>query len=179
MIVTADDEAAAFMRALRNQGRAPGDTWLQHTHLGYNYRMDETERRPRPRADEPPGGADRQRAAVADCYAAAPGRASPACRPRTSAPDTTRMSWFVYVVRFAPRDRPRRRGPGPGRARHPRPALLPAHPFAALHGRALRLPARRFPRHRRPGQPRPGPALLGRDVEAQVETVCQTLTEVS
>ena len=29
------------MRALRNQGRAPGDTWLQHTHLGYNYRLDE------------------------------------------------------------------------------------------------------------------------------------------
>jgi len=29
------------MRALRNQGRAPGDTWLQHTYLGYNYRMDE------------------------------------------------------------------------------------------------------------------------------------------
>ena len=28
-------------RALRNQGRAPGDTWLQHTFLGYNYRLDE------------------------------------------------------------------------------------------------------------------------------------------
>ena len=41
MIVTNDDGAADLMRALRNQGRAPGDTWLQHTHLGYNYRMDE------------------------------------------------------------------------------------------------------------------------------------------
>jgi len=41
MIVTNDDRAAAMMRALRNQGRAPGDTWLQHTHLGYNYRLDE------------------------------------------------------------------------------------------------------------------------------------------
>jgi len=41
IIVTDDHEAAQFMRALRNQGRAPGDTWLQHTHLGYNYRMDE------------------------------------------------------------------------------------------------------------------------------------------
>ena len=30
-----------MMRALRNQGRAPGDNWLQHTHLGYNYRLDE------------------------------------------------------------------------------------------------------------------------------------------
>jgi len=41
MIVTDDDGAADLMRALRNQGRAPGDTWLQHTHLGYNYRMNE------------------------------------------------------------------------------------------------------------------------------------------
>ena len=41
LIVTDDDQAAALMRALRNQGRAPGDTWLQHTHLGYNYRLDE------------------------------------------------------------------------------------------------------------------------------------------
>ena len=41
MIVTDDDQAADLMKALRNQGRAPGDTWLQHTHLGYNYRLDE------------------------------------------------------------------------------------------------------------------------------------------
>ena len=41
MIVTNDDQAADFMRALRSQGRAPGDTWLQHTYLGYNYRMDD------------------------------------------------------------------------------------------------------------------------------------------
>ena len=41
MIVTDDDQAAAMMQALRNQGRAPGDTWLQHTYLGYNYRLDE------------------------------------------------------------------------------------------------------------------------------------------
>ena len=40
-MVTDDDRAADLMRALRNQGRAPGDTWLQHTYLGYNYRLDE------------------------------------------------------------------------------------------------------------------------------------------
>ena len=32
MIVTNDEEAANFMRSLRSQGRAPGDTWLA-THL--------------------------------------------------------------------------------------------------------------------------------------------------
>jgi perosamine synthetase len=41
VIITDDDQAADLMRALRNQGRSPGDTWLQHTHLGYNYRLDE------------------------------------------------------------------------------------------------------------------------------------------
>ncbi len=41
MVVTNDDQAAEMMRSLRNQGRAVGDTWLQHTYLGYNYRMDE------------------------------------------------------------------------------------------------------------------------------------------
>jgi len=41
LIVTDNDQAALLMRALRNQGRAPGDTWLQHTHLGYNYRLDD------------------------------------------------------------------------------------------------------------------------------------------
>ena len=41
VVITSDDKAAGMMRALRNQGRAPGDTWLQHTYLGYNYRLDE------------------------------------------------------------------------------------------------------------------------------------------
>lgn len=41
VIITNNERDANFMRALRNQGRAPGDTWLQHTHLGYNYRIDE------------------------------------------------------------------------------------------------------------------------------------------
>ena len=39
LVVTDDAAAANLMRALRNQGRAPGDTWLQHTFLGYNYRL--------------------------------------------------------------------------------------------------------------------------------------------
>jgi len=41
LVITNDDRAAALMLALRNQGRAPGDTWLSHTYLGYNYRLDE------------------------------------------------------------------------------------------------------------------------------------------
>ena len=101
MIITEDDEAAAMMRALRNQGRAPGDTWLQHTHLGYNYRLDEMSAAlgliQMQRLDE----MIEKRAQVADWYAQ---RISeiPGVEAPLIAPSTTRVSWFVYVVRFAP-----------------------------------------------------------------------------
>jgi perosamine synthetase len=41
MIVTRDPDLAAHMRSLRNQGRASTDSWLQHTEVGYNYRLSE------------------------------------------------------------------------------------------------------------------------------------------
>jgi dTDP-4-amino-4,6-dideoxygalactose transaminase len=99
VIVTNRDDWADLMRALRNQGRAPGDTWLQHTHLGYNYRLDEMSAAlgtaQLARLDEL---LDR-RQRVADWYgeriAELPGVST---HPVVSA--TTRMSWFVYVVRF-------------------------------------------------------------------------------
>jgi perosamine synthetase len=99
MVVTDDDEAADFMRALRNQGRAVGDTWLQHTHLGYNYRLDEMSaalgRTQMHRLDELLA----KREQVATWYEARlseiPGVEVPIVEP-----STTRMSWFVYVVRF-------------------------------------------------------------------------------
>ena len=99
MIVTDDAEAADLMRALRNQGRAVGDTWLQHTHLGYNYRLDEMSAALGAtqllRLDELLS----KREQVADWYESRlseiPGIELPHIEP-----STTRMSWFVYVVRF-------------------------------------------------------------------------------
>ncbi|MCX7789171.1 MAG: DegT/DnrJ/EryC1/StrS family aminotransferase, partial [Chloroflexaceae bacterium] len=41
MIVTSHAEWADLFRSLRNQGRDVFDAWLNHTRLGYNYRMDE------------------------------------------------------------------------------------------------------------------------------------------
>lgn len=99
VIVTDDDEMARLMKALRNQGRAPGDTWLQHTYLGYNYRMDEMSAAlgvaQMARLEELL--AARQR--VADWYAQyLTGIAG--VQPPCVAPETTRSSWFVYVVRL-------------------------------------------------------------------------------
>ena len=101
VIVTDDHEAAQLMRALRNQGRAPGDTWLQHTHLGYNYRMDEMSaalgltqlRRIEELLDK--------RQQVADWYAQRLEKIEGVQAP-VVVRDTTRVSWFVYVIRFAP-----------------------------------------------------------------------------
>ncbi|MDD3626896.1 MAG: DegT/DnrJ/EryC1/StrS family aminotransferase [bacterium] len=41
MVVTDDENLAKFARSLRNQGRSETDDWLDHTQLGYNYRLDE------------------------------------------------------------------------------------------------------------------------------------------
>lgn len=177
MIVTDDDHAAAFMQALRNQGRAPGDTWLQHTYLGYNYRLDEMSaalgRVQMSRLDE----LMKKRQQVADWYAERlvdiPGVEPPGISPTTS-----RISWFVYVVRFA--DGLDRDGVAQelGKRGIPaRPYFLPVHlqPYMverfgyrvgdypvteALGRRGLALP------------------FSGVMTEAQVDTVCQVLAEI-
>ena len=41
MVVTDREDWDALFRSLRNQGRDLFDAWLNHTRLGYNYRMDE------------------------------------------------------------------------------------------------------------------------------------------
>ncbi len=101
MIVTDDEEAAMLMMALRNQGRAPGDTWLQHTYLGYNYRMDEM--------SAALGAAQMtrieelltRREQVARWYMERLAEI-PAVELPYVAPQTTRSSWFVFVIRLAP-----------------------------------------------------------------------------
>ena len=43
MIVTNDAEKTGPLRSLRNQGRDVFDSWLSHTRLGFNYRLNVTE----------------------------------------------------------------------------------------------------------------------------------------
>jgi perosamine synthetase len=100
MVITDDADAADLMRALRNQGRAPGDTWLQHTHLGYNYRLDEMSAALGVTQMQRLDALVSKRLKVADWYNQRiheiPGIEAP-----TIARYTTRVSWFVYVVHFA------------------------------------------------------------------------------
>ena len=177
LIVTDDDEGAAIMRALRNQGRAPGDTWLQHTYLGYNYRLDEMSaalgKVQMGRLDELL--ANRQR--VAEWYAERLGEI-PGVQPPQVVADTTRMSWFVYVVRFEAginRDEVAQRLGGGG---------IPARPyFLPIHLQPYMV--ERFGYHTgdypvtedlgRRGLALPFSGVMG---EAQVETVCHGLRAV-
>jgi len=101
MIVTDDEEWANLFRSLRNQGRDKFDGWLNHSRLGYNYRMSELNAAVGVVQIKRLNELLQKRAAVAAEYnkmiSAINGVAS-----LTIAPTTTRMSWFVYVIRIAP-----------------------------------------------------------------------------
>lgn len=176
VIVTNDDQAAGLMRALRNQGRAPGDTWLSHTYLGYNYRLDEMSaalgRVQMTRLEDLLGQRAQRAAWYSERLAEIPG-----VELLPIAPTTSRMSWFVYIIRFSadlPRDEI---ASALGRRGIPaRPYFLPIHlqPYMVerfgyqqgdypitedLGRRGLALP------------------FSGVMSEAQVEAVCQAVRE--
>jgi len=100
MIVTDDGAWADLFRSLRNQGRDVFDAWLNHTRLGYNYRLDELSAALGLAQIRRIEELLAKRAQVAAWYNARiddiPGVEKPYI-----APTTTRMSWFVYVVRCA------------------------------------------------------------------------------
>jgi len=99
MVVTDDLEFSKVLRSLCNQGRDESGTWMNHIRLGYNYRLDEmsaalgvTQVR---RLDQI---LDR-RARVASWYSQRLRDVDGVTAP-VVVPETTRMSWFVYVVRL-------------------------------------------------------------------------------
>jgi perosamine synthetase len=101
MVITEDEEWADLFRSLRNQGRDVFDAWLNHTRLGYNYRLDELSAAlglvQIQRIEELLA----KREQVARWYNERLAGAEFIERPHI-APTTTRMSWFVYVVRIKP-----------------------------------------------------------------------------
>jgi dTDP-4-amino-4,6-dideoxygalactose transaminase len=101
MIVTDHDQWAELCRSLRNQGRDVFDAWLCHTRLGYNYRLDEMSAAlglvQLRRLDE----MMERRRQVAEWYTQRLGGHS-LIEPPQLAATTSRISWFVYVVRIRP-----------------------------------------------------------------------------
>jgi perosamine synthetase len=103
MVTTRDTRVAGAIRALRNQGRRPDDGWLDHSLLGYNFRISEmncalglAQMR---RIDEILA----LRAAAAARYAEELRGIANVTLPLDSI-ENGKLSWFVYVVRVANRD---------------------------------------------------------------------------
>lgn len=174
MIVTNDEQAAGIMRALRNQGRAPGDNWLQHTELGYNYRIDEMSAAlgavQMSRIEE----LLNKRQQVADWYAERLAEIHGVEAPGIAA-ETTRNSWFVYVIKVLPGiDRDQLAGSLTKERIPVRPYFLPIHlqPYMV---KQFGFQVGDYPVTEDLG--RRGLALPFSSVmtEAQVELVCQTL----
>jgi perosamine synthetase len=101
MIVTTRDEWSPVFASLRNQGREEMNGWLDHARLGYNYRMSELSAAlgvvQMERIEELLSNRERVAALYTRRLAQMSGVATPAI-----ATTTTRMSWFVYVIRLDP-----------------------------------------------------------------------------
>ncbi len=177
LIVTDDDQAAGLMRALRNQGRAPGDTWLQHTYLGYNYRLDEM--------SAALGLAQMQRLEellvkrelVAGWYQQRLEKIAGVAAPWID-PNTSRVSWFVYVIRLdAGIDREGVAQRLAERGIPVRPYFLPIHLQPYMMER-FGYRQGDFPVTEDLGQRGLALPFSGKMGEEQVELVCRTLEEV-
>ncbi len=177
LVITDDEQAARLMLALRNQGRAPGDTWLQHTYLGYNYRLDEMSaalgKVQMSRLDELIDKRQKVAGWYSERLSEIPGVECPFVAATTS-----RMSWFVYVVRFSPginRDRVAQLLDESG---------IPARPyFLPIHLQPYMVDRFGFCRGDYPVTEDLGERSLalpfsGVMEEEQVERVCQVLAEI-
>jgi perosamine synthetase len=103
MVTTRDPSVAGTIRALRNQGRRPSDGWLDHSLLGYNFRISEmncalgiAQMR---RIDEILASRAAAAAQYADQLRAAPNVTLPLAEIESG-----KVSWFVFVVRVESRD---------------------------------------------------------------------------
>lgn len=99
MVVTDDPQIAEACRSMRNQGRNESSSWLQHSRLGYNYRLSELHCAlgiaQLERAEE----LLERRAEIAGFYDENLAGQSSLILPSTP-PDRSR-SWFVYVVQLS------------------------------------------------------------------------------
>lgn len=99
MVVTDDRNLARVIRSLSNQGRDDCGTWMNHVRLGYNYRLDEMSAAlglsQLSRLEEILA----LRARVAGWYTERLVGVE-GIRTPFVAPETTRLSWFIYVVRL-------------------------------------------------------------------------------
>jgi len=102
VLLTDDENIYKLSRSMRNQGRGEDESWLHHTRLGYNYRISDincalgiSQLKRLEKIIE-------MRDNVAKIYTQKLSEIEEIITPYIH-PDTTKMSWFVYVIRLADR----------------------------------------------------------------------------
>lgn len=98
-IVTDSEEIYKLSRSMRNQGRGEDESWLYHTRLGYNYRISDINCALGISQLNRLNKIIEMRDAVAKMYSQKLLEVEEVITPYISS-DTTRMSWFVYVIRL-------------------------------------------------------------------------------
>ncbi len=100
MIVPSDQGVAARLRSERNQGRAPDMGWLDHSGLGFNYRLSDIAAALGVAQMEKLDRMLARRLEVASLYERGLAEVEGAAAPLAGRGKELR-SWFVYVVRLA------------------------------------------------------------------------------
>jgi len=99
IIVTDNKGLARLTRSMRSQGRGESGEWLDHERLGYNFRMDELSSALGCSQMDRIEDILEKRSKVAEMYNQKLAEIEEVKIPYIS-PYTTKMSWFVYVIRL-------------------------------------------------------------------------------
>jgi len=102
VVVTDNEEIAILSKSMRNQGRGEGDTWLQHTRLGYNYRISDINCALGISQIKRLEEIIEKRNKVANFYFEKLKEVEEIITPFVSK-TVTKMSWFVYVIHLSDR----------------------------------------------------------------------------
>jgi perosamine synthetase len=177
VLVTDREDWDILFRSLRNQGRDVFDAWLNHTRLGYNYRLDEMSAAlglsQLNRIEELLAKRERVAAQYNERLQEMDGVTIPHI-----APTTTRMSWFVYVIRLAPEiDRDRVMAELKERGVPSRPYFTPIH-LQPFYREKFGYEEGNFPVTESVARSVLALPFFGNMAEEQIEYVCKTLQEV-
>lgn len=177
MIVVDDDDWSVLCQSLRNQGRDVFDGWLEHSRLGFNYRLDEMSAAlglvQLRRLEELLAGRARAAGWYDERLRDVPGVTLP-----TVAPWTTKMSWFVYVVRLDSRsERDRVIQDLGGRGIAARPYFPPIH-LQSFYRERFGFRRGQFPATEEAGDRCLALPFFSTMRESQVDEVCDALREI-
>ncbi len=174
VVVTDDVALARVVRSMSNQGRDDNGTWMNHVRLGYNCRLDEMSAALGLSQLRRLDAILEQRALVASWYNERLGGTDGVQIPHVAS-ETTRMSWFVYVIRLDPRfDRDRLMVELQDDGITSRPYFVPIH-LQPLYRQRFGLGPGDFPLTERIAQTTLALPFFTDMTEGQVDYVCDRL----